>query len=279
MDAEGGMTMITKKRMLIVLGVLVFLINCMTVSAFAEEREADAFKLDTSGGTGEFSEAAFGDGTAYSVFSEPADMSIVCWHKLEVPADSTLSWFGWSNRGESYGEPVVTLYDSNKKLIDDSATGHKIYRDRAAWTNTLAKGSYYVRVTGEVQYAIRVILKSVPVVQAQPQTTEQIRISQKPTVTSVKSAGKKKISVKWKKFPETKKKKAIWKKIKKVEIQYSTDKSFKNGTKRKTVKRTKTSVTIKGLKKKTVYYVRVRYLGSNGECSKWSKVKTIRVKK
>ena len=108
--------------------------------------------------------------------------------------------------------------------------------------------------------------------------TEQITIPVKPTVAKVKSAGKK-VTVTWKRFAQTKKTKAIWKKIKKIEIQYSTDKSFKNGVERKIVKRTKTSAVIKGLKKKTVYYVRVRYLGGNGECSKWSKVKKIRVKK
>ena len=69
----------------------------------------------------------------------------------------------------------------------------------------------------------------------------------------------------------------IWKKIKSVQIQCATDKAFRNIVKTATVKQSKASAKIKGLKKKTTYYVRVRYSDGTGY-SAWSKVKKIKTK-
>ncbi|MBR4759222.1 MAG: fibronectin type III domain-containing protein, partial [Lachnospiraceae bacterium] len=83
------------------------------------------------------------------------------------------------------------------------------------------------------------------------------------------------------------KKKAIalkWKKIsgaKGYEIQYSTKKNFKKNSKTKTTKKVK--YTIKSLKKKKTYYVRVRAyktdVAGKKVYGKWSKVKKVKVKK
>lgn len=82
----------------------------------------------------------------------------------------------------------------------------------------------------------------------------------------------------------SKKKKAIKVSISKVsgangyQIQYSTNKSFK---KAKLKKITKTSVTIKKLKSKKKYYVRVRSYKKTGKTitySKWSPTKTVKTK-
>ena len=64
------------------------------------------------------------------------------------------------------------------------------------------------------------------------------------------------------------------------QIAYSTDKSFKKGVKIK--KSEKTSITLKGLKKGKVYYVRVcAYVDDEGKVTtgKWSVAKRIKVKK
>ena len=89
-------------------------------------------------------------------------------------------------------------------------------------------------------------------------------------------AKKNKVTVSWKKIKKNKAGKKLLNKIKSIQIQYSTDKTFKNA-KIKNVKKTKTKVKLK-LKKKTTYYIRVRYKGSNG-FSKWSKMKKVKTKK
>ena len=106
---------------------------------------------------------------------------------------------------------------------------------------------------------------------------EKITISQRPVIQKP-SVNKNKITVKWKKFKLTKKTKAVWKRIKKVQVQCATDKGFKNIVKTNMVSKKKTKVTLKGLKKKTSYYVRVRYYDGKGY-SKWSKIKKVKTKK
>ena len=95
--------------------------------------------------------------------------------------------------------------------------------------------------------------------------------NKKVKVASAK-AGKKSIKVTWKKV----------KGIKGYQIQYSTNKKFKKGNKTITVKSTKsTSATIKKLKSKKTYYVRMRtYKIVNGKkvYSAWSKAKSVKVK-
>ena len=91
-------------------------------------------------------------------------------------------------------------------------------------------------------------------------------------ITSLKAA-KKKVVVKWKK--QTKKTKGY-------QLQYSTDKKFQTGVKAKTINgNKKTSTTLKGLKSKKTYYVRIRtwQKTSTGKAySTWSKAKKAKVK-
>lgn len=86
---------------------------------------------------------------------------------------------------------------------------------------------------------------------------------------SVKACGKGKIKVKWKKSTAAKG----------YQLQYSTNKKFKS---KKTKTTSKTSLTIKKLKKKKTYYIRVRaYKKVNGKKTygKWSSVKRIKIRK
>ena len=96
--------------------------------------------------------------------------------------------------------------------------------------------------------------------------TEKATLSKLKSV-KLKALSAKKLQISWKKL--SKKEQG---KIQKIEIQYSTDKSFKTGVKTKYAKKTKSSYTIKGLKKNTKYYVRIRaYKKSGGVVyvSKW----------
>ena len=93
----------------------------------------------------------------------------------------------------------------------------------------------------------------------------------KPTIKKV-TKGKKKVTVQWKKVSG----------VSGYEIQVATDKKFKKNKKTVTIKKQKTTkTTVKKLKAKKKYFVRVRtYKTVNGKkvYSSWSKVKTVKTK-
>ena len=101
-----------------------------------------------------------------------------------------------------------------------------------------------------------------------------------PTLPAVKiiapKTAKKAATIKWKKVSKNN-----LKKIKKIEIQYSTDKNFEKNVISKIVKAKKTSYKLKKLKAKKKYYVRIRaYTKEDGEVhvSKWSAKKSFKAK-
>lgn len=106
-----------------------------------------------------------------------------------------------------------------------------------------------------------------------PNTTKNTE-TVKPKKTSIKklSKGKKKFTVTWAKVSG----------VKGYQIQYSSDKKFKKNNKSVTVAKQKTTkATVKKLKSKKKYYVRVRtYKTVNGKkiYSSWSKVKSVKTK-
>ena len=106
-----------------------------------------------------------------------------------------------------------------------------------------------------------------------PSTTKNTK-TVKPKKTSIKklSKGKKKFTVTWAKVSG----------VKGYQIQYSSDKKFKKNNKSVTVTKQKTTKsTVKKLKSKKKYYVRVRtYKTVNGKkiYSSWSKVKSVKTK-
>ena len=106
-----------------------------------------------------------------------------------------------------------------------------------------------------------------------------ITIAKTPSSVKAKGAKKGKITVRWKKLKKTKKTKALWNQIQGIEVQYSTDASFQTNTNSRMVGKKKAKLQIKGLAKKTTYYVRVRYTDGYGGYSEWSKVKTVKTKK
>ena len=102
---------------------------------------------------------------------------------------------------------------------------------------------------------------------------EQVNVA-KPKSANIKKikAAKKAVSVEWKKVSG----------VKGYQIQVATDKKFKKNKKTVTVKKQKTTkTTVKKLKAKKKYYVRMRtYKIVNGKkvYSSWSKVKTVKTK-
>ncbi len=107
-------------------------------------------------------------------------------------------------------------------------------------------------------------------------TEEQITLK-KISIKKVTAASKSKLTVTWKKLSS-----ADRKKIKKIEVQISTDKKFRKNVITKTVSSGKTSVAISKLKPGQKYYVRIRAFTKSGKniyVSKWSSVKNIKTKK
>ena len=114
-----------------------------------------------------------------------------------------------------------------------------------------------------------------PTSQNDTATTSQVKkAASKPKSTNTKKikAAKKAVSVEWKKVSGAKG----------YEIQVATDKKFKKNKKTVTIKKQKTTkTTVKKLKAKKKYYVRVRtYKIVNGKkvYSSWSKVKSVKTK-
>lgn len=107
---------------------------------------------------------------------------------------------------------------------------------------------------------------------AKATTKKATKITVKATSIKKLVKGKKLIKVKWAKISG----------VKGYQIQLATNKNFKKNKKTVTVKGAKKTVkTVKKLKAKRKYYVRVRtYKTVNGKkyYSKWSKVKTIKTK-
>ncbi len=110
----------------------------------------------------------------------------------------------------------------------------------------------------------------------QPTTTptapaQAVKKPKSASIKKVKSA-KKAISVEWKKVSG----------VKGYQVQVATDKKFKKNKKTVTVKKQKTTkTTVKKLKAKKKYYVRIRtYIIVNGKkvYSSWSKVKNVKTK-
>ena len=105
-------------------------------------------------------------------------------------------------------------------------------------------------------------------------TKRKFKINPKSTSLKKLTAGKKQIKATWK---------AQKTETTGYEIEYSTNKKFRTGNKKTKIKKNKvTESTIKKLKAKKKYYVRIRtYKTVNGNkyYSEWSKVKTVTTKK
>ena len=107
-----------------------------------------------------------------------------------------------------------------------------------------------------------------------PNKTAKMTIAPKGTSLNKLTAGKKQFKATWKKQTT---------KTSGYELQYSTDSKFNSGSKKVKIKKNKTtSTTVKKLKGKKKYYVRIRtYKSVNGKkiYSKWSSSKKITTKK
>ena len=171
---------------------------------------------------------------------------------------------------EAAAAAYAALTDAQKALVDaDTATKKKLTdaQDKLAAEEAAA------------QPIIPLPPAPIPAPPAPVVETEIITISKAPAGVKAKAGKKGSVDLTWKAFKQTKKTKAIWKKVKKIEVQYSTDKSFTTGVVSKTLGKKKTKLTVKKLTAKTTYYFRVRYVEGPLKVSKWSSVKKAKTKK
>lgn len=173
--------------------------------------------------------------------------SVPIYYPKTISYKSELTYNGKTQR------PSVTVKGSDGKVI--GASNYKL-----SYSSGCKKiGHYKVTITFKGNYSGTV--------------AKAFNINPKGTKLSKVKAAKKKATVKWKK--QTKDTKGY-------QVQYSMDKNFKSGVKTKTVSGSKkTSVTLKGMKSKKTYYVRIRTYqnASGGKCySSWSGAKKVKIK-
>ena len=162
-------------------------------------------------------------------------------------------------------------YDGYTETIVIPATGHNFGNNSA---NCLVCGTAnpnYVASTPTPSPAPTPAPTSTPTPTQPTQTSKPVAKPKSAKIKKVKPA-KKAVSVEWKKVSG----------VKGYQVQVATDKKFKKNKKTATVKKQKTTkVTIKKLKAKKKYYVRIRtYKTVKGKkiYSSWSKVKKVKTK-
>ncbi len=170
-------------------------------------------------------------------------------------------------------EVGVTVYRSNKSIIERLDISDAYYD--AVYSNTLSltKGTYYIGITGDSNYGrwdetklVKNDTNSMGVV------SFRITTVKKGTVSKVANVKGKKAKVTFKAVSGAKG----------YEVQYSTNKNFKNA-KVKTAGAKATNVTIKSLTKNKNYYFRVRAFKYDADGNKvygdWSNSKSVKIKK
>ena len=140
--------------------------------------------------------------------------------------------------------------------------------------STWDKGSPGTQITVSGDTAVKAQWKDRPA--ASSGVTEKVALKNVQNLRA-KLYKKKQIRVTWTKLSKEKRKK-----IKKIEIQLSTDKHFKGNLRTVRLPSSRSKYIFKNLKKKTVYYIRVRTYTNKGNIryvSRWSKTKRVKTKK
>ena len=193
----------------------------------------------------------------------------------------------------TYKSNTDAIYDGLKlKDSDNIPCGKRVLAtlnvkyDGSKWEDNVRVDTMIINYEAvTVMYtATNITTVTKPAAQTQTRQAEEtaVRKEQDPitinkTPAGVKARAKKnKITVSWKKIKKTKKTKKLLYQIKSIQVQCATDPGFENIAANKKVGKKRTKAVFK-LNKKTKYYFRVRYEGSDG-VSNWSKVKSAKTK-
>ena len=282
MIPEGGRAMRGKKRLLAAFLTVMMLLGMMTGKAWAETTVSTVnLYLDIA------SIGLYEPNQEKDVAKAVANNALVHTNGLEKNTVNSGLFYMHESYGNIYGigggtEIVKSTRQYYAGIFLDLSEGYT-WTSGVKYLKTLqdvpvtSVSGFKVIFNGEVRNDAFVTYFGDSLRVYVPIANEAITVGKKPSIKKP-AVTKNKITVKWSHFRHTKKKqKAVWKKIKKVQIQCALDKGFTNIVKVSYAKKTKTQAVLKGLQKKTTYYVRVRYYDGTGY-SKWSGVKKIRTK-
>lgn len=148
-------------------------------------------------------------------------------------------------------KPAVTVYAENVRLSPECYTvGYKNNKNVGYGTVEVNGKGRYSKYSGTVKFKINF---------------------KKPSFSSAKSTKKKTLTASWKKTGGN----SGW------QIQYSTNRKFRSGVRTVNLKAGKTKATIKKLKSRKTYYIRIRSCKNvNGKMmySGWSNVRKVKIK-
>ena len=160
----------------------------------------------------------------------------------------------------------IDIYDTDYGTVWEGGSGLYVGEER---TTTLNNGTYILRIMSSGDTGAYSLQFTYNTVNDTPKTTVTVPSKTPSKISTISgTAKKKKITIKWKKVSDATG----------YKIVYSTSKKFKN---KKVIYTNKKSVTIKKLKSKKRYYIKVcAYKVQNGKktCGKYSKVITKKVK-
>ena len=236
-----------------------------------DEKDADVWYIH--GGINSGYEIALAKNTDYILhFDGDADED----SELKIKPSSKMGDHRWTFH--AWHDKYATLYWFIAKLDDgiiypDFNHTYLLYYDTPIFANDYVRlerhssdyGDYMYY--GEVWYGIKTTYK------------KALR-SITPKLSSVKATQMGNILV----VKEKIKNMDLWKRIKNIEIQCTTDKNFKTHIKTKvisknsTISKTKLKLKVKELKKGKTYYFRIRYTTGDNVKTKWSNVRKFKVK-
>ena len=179
--------------------------------------------------------------------------------------------------GNTSSDKTAEEKDSADKAAAEKAAADKAAEEKAAADKAAAEKAAAEKAAAEKAAAEKAAAEKAAAEKAAAEKTAQEKVTIAKAPAGVKAKGKKaKAIVSWKKIKKTKSGKKLLAQISYVQVQYATDPAFTQNVGTREVAKNKTKATL-NLERKTVYYVRVRYVGSDG-VSNWSKIKKVKTK-
>ena len=185
--------------------------------------------------------------------------------------------FGLHSKNVVTPEKTVPDNTSSDKAAEDKAAAEKAAAEKAAAEKAAAEKAAAEKAAADKAAAEKAAADKAAAEKAAAEKAAQEKVTIPKAPAGVKAKGKKaKAIVSWKKIKKTKAGKKLLAQINYIQVQYATDPAFTQNVGTREVAKNKTKATL-NLERKTVYYVRVRYVGTDG-VSNWSKVKKVKTK-
>lgn len=231
--------------------------------------------LYSSATCGRFSRASQKDTTQMAAVS--ACIQTIEVQRIYLSNEASIEWSAWIRilKCDNLGVGVSRECFLMRTLTSGAQESKVCVMEPITWTSSNSKvatinNSGILKITGMGTTTIKAV--------SQSGIVGSRSITVKSRLASVKlkkiQAGKKKLTIRWKAAKNAK--------VKGYQIQYATKKNFKSGVKKLTVKgASKKTKTIKKLKSKRKYYIRIRSYGTEKgkrAYSAWSEVRSAKTK-